>query len=85
MLSVTAFELSMPYNDPWDPTTNATRSMDAYSTYRRCTLRSLRLAAVYWTLSGALFVYAGAQRRRGALGAMGTEISWGQKRWKLTT
>ncbi|CAL1140473.1 unnamed protein product [Cladocopium goreaui] len=31
--------------------------MDAYSTYRRCTLRSLRLAAVYWTLSGVLAVY----------------------------
>ena len=31
--------------------------MDAYSTYRRCTLHSKRLAAIYWILSGSLALY----------------------------
>ncbi|CAK9055783.1 unnamed protein product [Durusdinium trenchii] len=31
--------------------------MDVYSTYRRCTLRSKRLAGSYWALTGSLGIY----------------------------
>ena len=38
--------------------------MDVYSTYRRCTLRSKRLAGSYWALTGSLGIYDASSARR---------------------